>query len=629
MVSDPKATIQPGTDLTLHWAGNGHIGNGQSDGTCVKVMVAPFDSDPAFDSFNDIPGGECLDFSNGSQQPQGTLAIPNTLAQGSYTLLWYWTFTEFTYSACVDIDITDDGVVTSSPSPESGPDPLDDGEIQVYLHNGCGNIEDSTQFCQQYTREPNSFCLDLTDECGRSICDGVANFLFPCPSKCPVGCPVPKAFYDDFSSGLDETKWLTAEKSWGSVAGFTNGGVVAENVVANITAGTIIFNAHGNYYDGYVTGINKDLSRQTTGVRTGGAIATRQYFGAGSYEVKMKIAPELGVSSAIWTFFYNDDDYCRSGRDPIVNHEIDIELPGRPSGAHTNMDFSQALMNTWIGEIPSLYEPGYTHLPYHVDDDAFHTWRFDWHTDPADPRVEFYLDDTLLRTMQNDFIPFYAGRLWIGAWFPSTWAGVPNFAEAQMEVDYVKFTPFDEVYECPAESYPEFGWSPGTDVGFREDVLCGSSTASPVPPSTHSPNTPVPSSLHVSLSYLNDGCSSLSSTFCSEYNGGYCKDGQTDSCGRSICQGSSHSALNSCSSLTPTPTLAPTHLRTPGPSKAPSKKPTESNPTGSIYRSQGCTAVPDSFCYDYNRGYCKSWQFDGCGRSVCHGDSHSSFSLCP
>jgi len=331
VVSNPKASIQPGTDLTFHWAGNGHVGNGQSDGTCVKVMIAPFEADPSFDVFEEIPGGECLDYwitdTVGSQQPQGTINIRNTLAQGSYTLLWYWNFTEFWYSSCVDIDVTDD-VVSGSPPPSPFVSKFEDGEIQVYLHNGCGSIEESIQFCQQYTRVPESYCLSKTDECGRSICYGVANFLFPCP-VCPVGCPVPKAFYDDFSDGIDENKWLIAEKSWGGGAnGFINGGVVAENVVANVTAGTVTFNAHGNYYNGDVMGINKDMSRQTTGVRTGGAMATRQYFGAGSYEVRMKVAGKLGVCSAIWTLFYNDDDYCSSGA-PIINHEIDVELPGR------------------------------------------------------------------------------------------------------------------------------------------------------------------------------------------------------------------------------------------------------------------------------------------------------------
>ena len=330
--SDPKATVQPGTDVTLHWAGNGHVGNGQSDGTCVKLMIAPFEADPAYESFSVMPGGECLDFwvtdTDGSQETQGTITIPPSLSEGSYTMLWYWNFTEFWYSACIDIDITaDPGVGSPAPTPASSD--MDDGTIQVYLHNGCSDIDDPTQFCQQYTRQSDSYCMTDTDECGRSICYGLAAFLFPCPTTCPLGCPVPRAIYDDFSTGLDETKWLIAEKSWGGGAnGFTNGGVVAENVIANTTAGTIIFNAHGNDYTGDVMGVNKDLTRQTTGVRTGGAIATREYLGAGSYEVRMKVAGELGFAQAVWTFFYNDDDYCSSG-EPIVNHEIDIELPGR------------------------------------------------------------------------------------------------------------------------------------------------------------------------------------------------------------------------------------------------------------------------------------------------------------
>jgi len=102
-------------------------------------------------------------------------------------------------------------------------------------------------------------------------------------------------------------------------------------------------------------------------------MASRSYFGAGSFEVRMKVARELGVSSAIWTFYYNDDECCDTGA-PIVNHEIDIELPGRPSAPTEDIDFSQALLNTWTGELDSEYETGYTSLPYGVDDDTFHTW---------------------------------------------------------------------------------------------------------------------------------------------------------------------------------------------------------------------------------------------------------------
>jgi hypothetical protein len=387
-------------------------------------MIAPFQADPDFEDFANIPGAECLDFwitnSEGKQRSEGTITIPDTLAPGGYTLLWYWNFTEFVYSSCVDIDVSDSGTLiptklnptapTASPTRNS----LDDTVIQDYLQNGCSDLQDSTDFCTRYTTVSASSCLDYEkDECGRSICDGVPDFLFPCPT-CPPGCPKPKAFFDDFTNGVDKSKWLVAHKSWGGVENvYTNGGVVLENVEEDSANGKVIFHAHGNQYTGDIKGINKDLTRQSTGVRTGGAIATRQYFGAGSYEIRMKAATELGVCSAIWTFYYNDDNYY-SGI-PIVNHEIDIELPGRPGPGTADIDFDQALLNTWVGEINNLYEAGYTQLPSRQDDGNFHVWRFDWHTEEADRRVDFYLDGQFLRSMRNH-IPFYAGRLWLGEW---------------------------------------------------------------------------------------------------------------------------------------------------------------------------------------------------------------------
>lgn len=642
MVSNPRAKLAPGTNLDLHWAGNGHVGNGQSDGTCVRVMMANYAVDPSFSDFEDVPGAECLDFwitdTDGSQQPQGTIHIPATTPEGLYTLLWYWDFTEFWYSSCIDIEVTNSVVKgTPSPTPEVVTPEVDDAKIQLYLHNGCRGLDESTEFCRQYTTDPNSYCnVNQADECGRSICVGVANFLFPCPQNCPIGCPVPKAFYDDFSNGLDQNDWLVAEKSWGSSGGFLNGGVVPENVHADTTTGTIKLVAHGNLYTGDIMGINKDLTRQDTGVRTGAAIATRRYFGPGSYEVRMKVAGELGVCSAIWTYFYNDDEFCSNGGD-IVNHEIDIELPGRPAAPSENIDFAQALTNTWTGEIASLHTTGYTTLPKNVDDGNFHTYRFDWHTDPVDRKVDFYLDGDYLTTLYDN-IPFYAGRMWLGAWFPNSWAGEPNFDVEEMVVDYFKFVPFDEVFECPAESYPDFGWASGTNFVRDDEVLCGSYTPSPTISTTPSPtskSTGSPTSPpQESNSYLDDGCADLASTFCSTY----CKDWQQDECGRSVCHGDSHSDLNPCPSpVTDAPSPQPSPAPTPeppssAPTKSPSNFPTPQPSSGNeIYANDGCAVFGvemDSFCYGFNKGYCKHWQKDECGRSVCKGDRHKNLNAC-
>lgn len=247
--------------------------------------------------------------------------------------------------------------------------------------------------------------------------------------------------------------------------------------------------------------------------------------------------------------------------------------------------------------------------------------------------------------MRNGNIPFYAGRLWIGAWFPNAWAGEANFAEEQMEVDYVKFTPFDEVYECPDESWPLFGWAPGTSFGVDNSQQCTGGTSSPVtsPPSL-SPLTRSP----IAGNYLDDGCSSLPSTFCTHYiSGSYCKDWNQDECGRSICQGDTHAVLKPCQQTSTT-----------SPSKMPTNEAiicedyTEKNDCDAqtpsciwhqqglseecrtdpdwVYANEGCFALEDydGFCSSYNSGYCKYWQADDCGRSVCHGDAHTSLNPC-
>ncbi|HAG12474.1 MAG TPA: hypothetical protein DCG49_01260 [Ruminococcus sp.] len=266
-------------------------------------------------------------------------------------------------------------------------------------------------------------------------------------------------FFDDFSGlQLDTGKWLIAEKNWGGTItenGRTvdyNGGVLAENVtVAN---GNLILTGYGNRYEGAVRGINRDGSRREDGKRCGAAIATKDYFGSGSYEIRAKIAPELGCCSAMWTFEY-EEDYSGDTLQ-ITNHEIDIEFPGR--NPDNDFSLSHALCTTWQ-----------TEDDYHTEsvdcgaqaDGAFHTYRFDWHTgsDTEKARVDYYFDGVLTYTATT-FIPTNAGRFWLGLWFPKNWAGTPDFDTAVFEIDYAKITPFHEAGDTPQhESDPEHGWA--------------------------------------------------------------------------------------------------------------------------------------------------------------------------
>lgn len=285
-------------------------------------------------------------------------------------------------------------------------------------------------------------------------------------------------FYDDFDGdALNSDKWLVAEKAWG---GF-NGGVVPENV--SVEDGKLKLEGHGNLYDGDIEGVNHDLPG---GIRTGAAIATREYYASGSYEVVAKIAPVLGACSAMWTFEYEEykqgtPEYEASGatcQNYIVNHEIDIEIPGRPS-SNASPSFAYALCNSYTNE--NRVTTNYTKLPYAVDDGAFHTYRFDWHTGDTDeqPRVDYYIDGHLICVCTTN-IPTNASRFWLGIWFPSSadtdkdgygdsgWCGTADFDTAVFEIDSVKITPYHEAGDTPQkETYPKSGWAVDS---FPEDI---------------------------------------------------------------------------------------------------------------------------------------------------------------
>ena len=275
-------------------------------------------------------------------------------------------------------------------------------------------------------------------------------------------------FYDDFSSGtLDPDKWLVAYKNWGGKVTENgekvdyNGGVIPQNV--SVQNGKLVLTGNGNLYQGDLKGVNKDGSQRADGKRTGAAIATKEYYASGSYEVVAKVSPELGACSAIWTFEYEEN--WDTGA--ITNHEIDIEMPGRPNAEKTNQSYQYALCNTWIGENEGEYRTGYTDIGINQADGAFHKYRFDWHTgdENEEARVEFYFDDVLVYT-SKEYIPTNAGRLWLGLWFPNSWAGTPDF-----EIDSVKITPFHEAGDTEQnETYPEDGWGNLEDISHKSSV---------------------------------------------------------------------------------------------------------------------------------------------------------------
>lgn len=222
-----------------------------------------------------------------------------------------------------------------------------------------------------------------------------------------------KGFFDDFTNRDYSAKaWTVANQKWGS--GYNNG-VKASNV--NYTKdGILVLQANGDYYAG-------ELGEN--GKRSGAAIISNQVFGPGRFEVKMKVLPRFGATSAIWTFFYGDAD----GRKDL-NQEIDIEL-------NVGNDFTEVWNTSWHTTKSKATSKYNSHTIN--NDGEWHTYKIEWHTNPE--RIDYYIDEELTCS-SSSMVPWCAGRLWIGCWFPDAWAGEPDFETDYMLVDYVRYIPY-------------------------------------------------------------------------------------------------------------------------------------------------------------------------------------------
>lgn len=241
-------------------------------------------------------------------------------------------------------------------------------------------------------------------------------------------------FFDDFSDGVDASSWYIADQAWGG----GNGGVIPKNV-AYSDDGILILKGNGNYYlDGEVKGVGdvKD------GRLTGSALISKFTVGPGHYEIKMKVNPRLGACSAFWTFAYDHSDNS--------NHEIDIELPG---GSQKGLISFENVLNTNYQteenrisqdvKVSELLGEEETFL----NDGRWHTFGFDWYTDPA--KVVYTIDHKVT-AVADYFVPYKASRLWVGNWFPvsSSFVGSADFETDQMLVDYIQYIPFlNQEYE--------------------------------------------------------------------------------------------------------------------------------------------------------------------------------------
>lgn len=180
-----------------------------------------------------------------------------------------------------------------------------------------------------------------------------------------------------------QQQYFAMAKAWGGA----NGGVSPENIY--LQNNTLVFEAHGDLYDGTLQGYNRDGSLKIHDIpedpaygepwtkRVGAVISTKQYCGYGRYIVEAKLPADIGVAPAFWTFHYGevypqDPRYEQllaqglhrqgsfgDGYYVVENNEIDIELPSHNSMyvfATTAEMITPNYNIVWVGEKVAVAE---------------------------------------------------------------------------------------------------------------------------------------------------------------------------------------------------------------------------------------------------------------------------------
>ncbi len=314
------------------------------------------------------------------------------------------------------------------------------------------------------------------------------------------------AVFDGFDGGVDFDRWYIGKQAWGA-SGDGNGGVVPQNV-SYTDDGRLIITGNGAYYtDGEVRGVGSHKD----GTLSGGALISKFKVRPGRFEIKMKVLPRLGACSAFWTFAYDDETRGNHeidielpggthtggvlGFDKLLNTNYWTENQSVSEDKNLSEVTGGAVKLATDGKWHTYGFDWYTSVPgqaeyvkikqdkdgnilgadgkpdgrrvspegYIIEDGARTDKRVDEdgsvYTIGADGEkikerntdagVVIYYVDGKITSINEELVPWYESRLWLGVWFPnnSGFVGDANFESDCMQVDYVSYIPFkDQTY---------------------------------------------------------------------------------------------------------------------------------------------------------------------------------------
>ena len=173
-----------------------------------------------------------------------------------------------------------------------------------------------------------------------------------------------------------------------------------------------------------------------------GEIQTKEAYGYGTYEARLKTPKGAGLNAAFFTYI---------GAEQKKPHdEIDFEILLKDTSSVQTTTFVNG--KSGDGKVGS----GQTHTLPHPSDSDFTTFAMTWEPD----EIRYYIDGQLVRTMSDPTtIPTNPQRVFFSLWGTDTltdWMGKmdPQTGPISMQVDWVAFT------------------AQGEACAFPESVLC-------------------------------------------------------------------------------------------------------------------------------------------------------------
>ena len=261
-------------------------------------------------------------------------------------------------------------------------------------------------------------------------------------------------FYDGFET-LNPESWMIGKGYWG----VNNGGVSPKNVFLT-DDGQLLLRGLGSYYS---KGEVESYGAYKDGRKCGACLVSRFGIGPGHYEIRMKALPRQGACTAFWTY----GNRAVEGEEN-ENAEIDWELPGGSKSGR--ITFEKGLNTNWVSEmafdsVEFALDKVYPDADFVAfNDEKYHTYAFDWYTDPE---MVVYSVDGVITNISTLFVPTLEGRLWLGVWFPDGFVGSADFEEDYMTVDHVRYTPFLNQPVNEFDAVPSLSEAPKEDYEGR------------------------------------------------------------------------------------------------------------------------------------------------------------------